>query len=448
MLSWKGINRQPNSLHIQPKKRSERGKMQGFLHCVLASLFLSTVWTRPQLADHDDHQHHLHHGEDEPHPVHGKGEKACHRLAPHNANFAFALYKQMAARVEAESKNVFFSPLGIATTLSLLAIGSKGDTHQQLFQALGYNQLTTAQVNEAYEHLQHMLAHSQEELKLDKGSAVVLQDGFKPLQKFLDDAKHYYQAQGFTVDFKKPEEAVQAINKFIAEKTDNKISDLLSSVQSDTLMVLLNYIYFRGKWEKPFDVKNTGKADFKVDENTTVSVDMMKRLGRYSYYYDRENHTSVLMLPYKGNASMMILLPCEGKMKDLEAILSKEYIKHWQDNLYRIVVDLEMPKFSVSGSYSLKEYLREMGVVSVFSDAADLSGISEDVGLKLSKVSHKAVLSVDEKGTEAAAATAAEMIPMSLPDTVSLNRPFLLLILEESTQSILFMGKIVNPTAQ
>ncbi|XP_035279988.1 alpha-1-antitrypsin homolog [Anguilla anguilla] len=420
--------------------------MQGFLHCALTSLLLVVVWTHSQGGDHKAHQQHLHHEMDKPHPVHGKGEEACHKLAPPNADFAFALYKKMATK--SESRNVFFSPLGISTALSLLGVGSKGDTHQQLYHALGYSQFTTAQVNEAYEHLQHMLGHSQGELKLDKGSAIVLQDGFKPLQKFLDDGKHYYQAQGFTVDFKKPEVAVQAINKFIAEKTDNKIPDLLSSVESDTLMVLLNYIHFRGKWEKPFDAKNTGKADFKVDENTTVSVDMMKRMGRYSYYYDRENHTSVLMLPYKGNASMMILLPCEGKMKDLEAILSKEYIRHWHDSLFKTVVDLEMPKFSVSGSYSLKEFLKEMGVVAAFSDTADLSGISEDVGLKVSKVSHKAVLSVDEKGTEAAAATVVEMIPMSLPDTVSLNRPFLLLILEESTKSILFMGKIINPTAQ
>lgn len=422
--------------------------MQGFLLYVVTSLLLSVVWTHPLADDQEDHQHHLHHGGDEPHPVHGKVEESSEKLAAHNADFAFALYKKMSKKAEAESKNVFFSPLGITTALSLLAAGSKGDTLQQLYQALGYSQLTTGEVNEAYEHLLHMLGHSQGEMMLGKGNAVVLQDGFKPSQKFLHDAKHFYQAQGFNVDFKKPEEAVQVINKFIAEKTNNKIPDLLNSVQSDTLMVLLNYIYFRGKWEKPFEEKNTVKADFKVDENTTVSVDMMKRLGRYSYYYDQENHTSALMLPYKGNTSMMILLPCEGKMKDLEAILSKEHIRHWHDNLYRSVVELEMPKFSVSGSYSLKEFLTEMGVVAAFSNAADLSGISEDVGLKVSKVSHKAVLNVDEKGTEAAAVTTVEMIPMSLPGTISLNRPFLLLILEDSTKSILFMGKIVNPTAE
>ncbi|KAJ8410163.1 hypothetical protein AAFF_G00201440 [Aldrovandia affinis] len=425
--------------------------MRGFLHCALASLLLSVVWTRPHHEDHadhtPDHHHHLHHEKSEPHAAHDHIGPTCHKLAPHNADFAFHLYKHLSAHAAADNKNIFFSPLGIATALSLLASGTKGDTHQQLFEAMGYGQLSTSEVNEAYEHLEHMLGHSQDLLQLDTGSAVVLQEGFKPLQKFLDDAKHYYQAQGFTVDFKQSEEAVKTINKFIAEKTHDKIPELMSSVDSDTLMVLLNFIFFRGKWEKPFDVKNTRKADFKVDNTTTVSVDMMRRTGRYEYYYDHENHTTVLMLPYKGNASMMILLPCEGKMKHVEDILSKEFIQHWHDNLFRSSVDLDMPKFSASGSYALKDILTEMGVVAAFSDTADLSGISEEVGLKVSQVSHKAVLSVDEKGTEAAAATAIEIIPMSLPHSMSINRPFLLLILEESTKSILFMGKIVNPTA-
>ncbi|KAJ8270037.1 hypothetical protein GJAV_G00109670 [Gymnothorax javanicus] len=423
--------------------------MRGFFLCAFASLLLCVVWAHPPGSgddhdDDDDDDHHkrlLHHGKDEPHP---KGKVSCIHLAPLNVDFAFTLYKKMAAK--AESKNVFFSPLGISSALSMLALGAKGDTHQQLFQALSYGELTPAQVNEAYELIFHMLGHIQGELKLNQGSAVVLQEGFKPLQKFLDDAKHYFQAQGFTVNFTKSEEAVQAINKFIAEKTENKIPDLLSSVASDTLMVLLNYIYFRGKWEKPFEEKDTVKADFKVDENTTVTVDMMRRTGRYSYYYDHENHTSVLMLPYKGKASMLVILPDEGKMAEVDAVINRTHVGHWHGKLHSSVVNLQVPKFKASGSYSLKELLTEMGVVAAFSDSADLSGITEEAGLKVSKVSHKAVLSVDEKGTEAAAATAVEMIPTSLPPSFHLNRPFFLFILEESTQSLLFMGKIVNPT--
>ncbi|KAG7461164.1 hypothetical protein MATL_G00207150 [Megalops atlanticus] len=428
-------------------------KMRGFLYCLLASLLLSVArpLPHPHVADHEghteEHFHHLHHGKDESHPDHSQVEEICHKLSSPNADFAFALYKHLNAKAEAESKNVFFSPLGISTALSLLSMGAKGDTHKQLFQVLGYSDLTSAQVSEAYEHLQHMLGHSQGALQLDTGSTLVLQEGFKPTQKYLEDAKHYFQAEGFTVDFKKQDLAIQEINKYIAKKTHDKIPEVMTSVESDTLLVLLNYIFFRGKWEKPFDPKDTHKADFHVDDTTKVTVDMMMRTGLFEYYYDRNNHTEVLMLPYQGNASMMILLPSKGKIKHVESIISKEYIRHWHKSLFGSSVDVFMPKFSASGSYSLKEVLTEMGVVAAFSDSADLSGISEEVGLKVSKVSHKAVLNVDERGTEAAAATTIEIVPESLPDRFVLDRPFLLLIVEESTRSILFMGKVVNPTA-
>ncbi|KAG9344737.1 hypothetical protein JZ751_010424 [Albula glossodonta] len=455
--------------------------MRGFLHCALASLLLCVAWSYPHHAsDHDhghDHDHHLHHGKDEPHPAHGEGEDPCHKLASPNADFAFALYKRLSVKANAESKNVFFSPLGIATALSLLSIGAKGDTHLQLFQTLGYENLTGAQVNEGYEHLHHMLGHSQEALQLDMGNALALQEGFKPIQKFLDDAKHYYQAEGFTVDYKKAEEAVKTINKFVADKTQNKIPELLTSVDSDTLMRLhsclrvaitsalttpslvevndfqshdptVRSISHYGKWEKPFNPENTRKADFMVDDTTTVSVDMMRRSGRYSYYNDNENHTAVLMVPYSGKASMMVLLPEKGKMKEVEAILSGDYVKHWHDSLYlKFYGIMNASQIHKHRPIDQEKHIDESGI-TLAKEKADLSGISEDVGLKVSKVSHKAVLSVDEKGTEAAAATAVEIMPMSLPDQVSLNRPFLLLIVEDSTRSILFMGKVVNPTAQ
>merc|ERR1719309_1616603 len=134
-------------------------------------------------------------------------------------------------------------------------------------------------------------------------------------------------------------------------------------------------------------------------------------------------------------------------MSEVEALINKDHIKKWHDSAFRSTVDLSVPKFSISADASLGDTLQGMGIVSAFSDNADFSGISEKVRLKLSKASHKAVLNVDEKGTEAAATTVMEMIPMSLPDTMTVNRPFLVFILEHSTRSILFMGKINNPTA-
>ncbi|XP_036419104.1 alpha-1-antitrypsin homolog isoform X1 [Colossoma macropomum] len=428
-------------------------KMSGRIHCCfLISILLVVVCAAPQAGhDHEDHSvdhhQHLHHGKDEPHPSHDGDDDLSDRLSLHNADFAFSLYKKLAAHSESKGKNIFFSPLSISMALSMLALGAKGETHSQIFSALGYSALTPDQVNEANEHIFHMLGHSQDATLLEAGSAVAIREGFKAVDKFLKDAQHYYQGEAFSLDFSKPEVAVQEVNKYIAKKTRNMITDVVKDLDQDTMMMLINFIYFRGKWEKPFEVEHTHKADFHVDENTKVSVDMMARTSRYSTYRDYNNFTSIIMVPYKSNTSMMIVLPDKGKMQEVENNIDKDQLKYWHDRLRYRVVDLFMPKFSISASFSLADTLEEMGIVSAFSETADFSGISEEIKLKASKVLHKAVLKVDEKGTEAAAVTYVEMIPHSRPPTINLNRPFLLFIVEDSTKSILFMGKITNPTA-
>uniref|UniRef100_A0A3B4CI28 Serpin domain-containing protein n=1 Tax=Pygocentrus nattereri TaxID=42514 RepID=A0A3B4CI28_PYGNA len=248
------------------------------------------------------------------------------RLAPHNADFAFSLYKKLAAHPEYQGKNIFFSPLSISMALSMLALGAKGETHSQIFSTLGYSALTPDQVNEGYEHLLHMLGHSQDTMLLEAGSAVASREGFKPVDKFLKDAQHYYQGEAFSVDFSKPEVAVQEVNKYIAKKTKDMITDVVKSLDPDTVMMLINFIYFRGKWKKPFDIKYTKKAEFHVDENTSVTVDMMNKESYYEYYRDWKNFSSIIMVPYKGNTSMMIVLPDEGKMQELEKNINKEHL--------------------------------------------------------------------------------------------------------------------------
>ncbi|XP_019947567.2 alpha-1-antitrypsin homolog [Paralichthys olivaceus] len=403
-----------------------------FASCALAALLLAVTWAHHHHHEHSDHGH--------------DSELSCHKLSSPNADFSFALYKSLNAKTAA-GKNIFYSPLGISTALSMLSTGARGETHRQLFSSLGYSALDEAKVNEAYEHLFQMLGHSQANQRLDVGSAVAVRSGFSPLETFLKNVKRFYSGEIFNVDFTKPQEAAAEINRVIASKTNDKIKDMVKDLDPEMAMVLINYVYFRGQWEKPFNANLTHKADFHVDEKTNVRVDMMKRMGRYDFYQDSDNHTTVIMLPYKSNTSMMIVLPDEGKMKEVEAYINKEYIRHWHDQLYRNSVTLYMPKFSISADASLVDTLKEFGVTDAFSDNADLSRMSAEVQLKVSKVSHQAVLSVDETGTEAAAATTLEIMPMSLPEVMTLDRPFLVFILEHSTRSILFMGKISDPTA-
>ncbi|XP_068433291.1 alpha-1-antitrypsin homolog isoform X2 [Clinocottus analis] len=410
----------------------------------LSALLLAVACAHPHHQGHDHDHHHGHghghdHGTDNAHD-HGHKMK-CTKLTAPNADFAFALYKSLSAKAAA-GKNIFFSPLGISTALAMLSTGAKGETHRQMFSMLGYSAFQQAEVNEAFEHLFHMTDSSQH---LDVANAVATRSGFTALQTFLKDVEHFYSAHVFDVNFAKPAEAVAEINRFIANKTHDKITDMVKDLDPDMAMVLINSVYFSGEWLKQFNVNHTKKADFHVDATTKVQVDMMKRTGRYDFYQDADNHTTVILLPYKGNTSMMIVLPDEGKMKEVEANIKKEHIAHWHDSLFRSSVDLFLPKFSISAKASLDSTLAEMGMADAFTDKADFSGITGEVKLKVSKVSHQAMLSVDETGTVAAGVTTIEVMPMSMPETMKVDRPFLAFILEHSTKSILFMGKISNP---
>lgn len=190
-----------------------------------------------------DHHHHLHHDKNEPHPS-GKN-CSSQTLSSQNADFAFTLYNKLSQQADAKGKNIFFSPLSISLALSTLALGAKDETHSQIFNILGYSSFTEDQVNEAYEHLLHILDHK-EGVLLETGGGLAIREGFKPVDKFLKDLQHFYRAEAFTVDFSKPEAAVKEVNKFIAKKTKDTITDMVKTLDADTVIVLLNYIYFRG----------------------------------------------------------------------------------------------------------------------------------------------------------------------------------------------------------
>ncbi|XP_005343568.1 serine protease inhibitor A3N-like isoform X1 [Microtus ochrogaster] len=371
-------------------------------------------------------------------------------LTSTNTDFTFSLYKELT--LKNPDKNIVFSPLSISAALAVLSLGANNNTLQEILKGLKFNLTETpeADIHLGLGQLLLMFGQPNEELQISIGSTMFVEKQMQILAEFKEKARALYQAEVSSVDFQKPHEAKKLINDFVRKQTQGKIKDLISDLDEDTVMVLVNYIYFKGKWETPFDPDLTFASDFYVDNEKTVKVPMMKvKFLTTPYFRDEELSCTVVELKYTGNASALFILPDQGKMQHVEASLQPETLRKWRDSLMpRKIEELSLPKFAISTDYSLQDILPQLGIREVFSTQADLSGITGSRELRVSQVVHKAVLDVAETGTEAAAATATMIMGSALirnPLRVNFSRPFLIIISDTDTQTLHFMAKITNP---
>lgn len=338
----------------------------------------------------------------------------------------------------------------------MLSLGASSDTWTQILQGLGFNltEVQESDIHRGFQHLLHTLNLPNDNLETRVGCALFLSQNLQLLPRFLNDTVAFYESKLFRTNFLDSEGTTQLINNHVKEETQGKIENLVSGLSTDTVMVLVNYIYFKGQWEQPFNHLETTPQDFFVDDNTVVKVPMMFQDKKHHWYlHDRHLPCSVLRMDYKGNARALFILPNKGKMGQVEEVLTPEMLARWntllQKSSYYRELELYIPKFSISDSYSLDEVLPQLGIRDLFSQQANLSGIAAQENLLVSKSFHKAVLDVDEAGTEAAAATSISTVFLSSKHNdkvLKFNRPFLMVIFSTDTQSILFLGKVVNPT--
>ncbi|NWR01231.1 A1AT protein, partial [Paradoxornis webbianus] len=411
--------------------------------CFLVAMLHLSVHSLTQTAHHTDQPEAT-----DPQEQHSHEEdplESCQRIVSSNTDFAFQFYRQ--AATQEPNRNIFFSPVSISTALALLALGSRGNSQAQVLEGLAFN-LTNIQkeeIHHGFGQLLLLLHRPGSQVQLSMGSTLFMDKHLKPTKAFLKDIKKLYRGKAVSSSFQNATEAKKEINDYVKNKTHGNINQILKDLDPNTLMVIVNYIYFKAYWENPFNIKGTHKDYFHVNAKTSVEVEMMTRDGFYKAFSDRHLSCEVVRIPYKGDVAALFILPNKGKMKQLERALTKNTVSKWERSLQRWRMELHIPKLSISGTYDLKRMLMNLGVTDVFSDRADLSGITGNPDVKVSKATHKALLKIHENGTEVAAASSIDFLPHSAPPILKFNHPFLLLIIDQYTQSILFMGKIVNP---
>jgi len=371
-----------------------------------------------------------------------------------NNMFAFDLYRQ----VRQGADNLFFSPYSISMALAMTYAGARGDTAHEMAGAMQFY-LPSDSLHPAFNYVDQQLASRGEgaQGKDEKGfrlnvvNAIWGQKDHAFESEYLDVLARNYGAGLRVLDFKtQPEPSRVTINEWVEEQTESRIKDLIptGAIDSLTRLVLTNAVYFNAAWESQFEESATVPGVFRLIAGRELTVPMMRQTA-YFGYGEGAAFTTV-ELPYDGNElSMVILLPGEGQFEAFENALDNDVLRDVVGSLQRTRLDLTMPKFKMETSFGLNDALADLGMKAAFDPAtADFSGMDGTRDLYITDVIHKAFVEVDESGTEAAAATAVIVGQTSVPPdplVVTIDRPFLFLIRDIETGTILFLGRVMNP---
>ena len=374
------------------------------------------------------------------------------KLVSANTKFAFDLFNKLLT--EDINRNIFISPLSISIALAMTYNGAEGTTKDAMAKTLNFGNMTLEDINQGYSDLIGSLENVDQAVRLLIGNSVWMKKEFEPAVKpsFLQNVGTSYDSEMFTRDFGSPQ-TVNEINSWVNKRTEGKIKEIVKDLSPELVMFLINAIYFKGTWITEFDKTKTLQQDFFLRDGSTVRVDMMTTAGNFSYYSDE--NCEIARLPYgRDKVAMYIFLPKEGLSLDsfvasLNQTVHDEYVSRLQPAEDLIV---KMPKFEVEyGVKRLNSVLSKLGMGIAFDpDQANFSGIASTVSgnLYISYVDHKAVVEVNEEGTEAAAVTNVGIgytaVPAAPPSFV-VNRPFYYEIRDDRSGSVLFMGEILNP---
>ena len=364
--------------------------------------------------------------------------------------FAFNMYEEILKNVD---DNLVISPFSISTAMAMTYGGSGEETKDQMSKTLLFDRDMENFHKEFNEHVKMLEELAEEDIEFNIANGMWLQHDYPFLESYIETIQKYYGPVLHEADFKVDQEKERKeINNWVSDKTNQKIEDLISKgvLVKDTRLVIVNAIYFLSNWLEEFDKELTRKRDFHIDEETTVETEFMRKDDTFKYFEDE--HAQVLEIPYSGeDFSMMLILPRENLgLSEFEAKLDNKKYEKYTDSLSKNEVNLLFPKFKMRSKANLEGLLTQMGMPQAFSNKADFSRMTSEDDLKIDQVIHEAFIEVDEEGTEAAAATAVSIVVKSArPDEERIifraDRPFKFFIKDNKTNTILFMGRVMDP---
>ena len=381
----------------------------------------------------------------EPKPIALSAEQQL--LVENSKGFAFDLLREVCDNAD-ETENVFISPLSVSLALAMTYNGAGGTTRDAMHHTMQLPDLTPDQINKAWRQLMKDLGSVDPKVIMNIANSIWYREGFHVEPPFIAANETHYDAEVRELDFGRPD-AKEIINAWVAEKTNQLIDKIVEEISNQTVMILLNAIYFNGQWKYEFDPAETASLPFTLGDGTSVNLPVMQQISSYNYF--KHELFSVAELPYgRGNYSMLVFLPTPGT--PVGALIDAMDDDLWNDVRNRLSaprkLNLRLPKFKFAFEQQLNKALEHMGMGIAFSPSdANFSGINPLEQLFISEVMHKAFVEVNEEGTEAAAVTSVviERTSAEQPETFHVDRPFLFFITEKYTHAVIFSGRVMEP---
>ena len=364
------------------------------------------------------------------------------RLVEANTKFGFNLFHTLSQ--QQPNKNIFISPTSVALALSMTYNGVSGETKQEMTKVLELTGMTPQEINAANQGLQNSWQKVDPTVQVLIANSLWAQQGFSLKPEFLQTNQEYYQANVTELDFINPQ-APSIINNWVSQKTQGKIDRIVEEISPDEVLFLINAIYFKGNWETPFDKSKTANKTFSLSDGSSKQHPMMSQTAVYGYY--ETDKFEAVSLPYgkEGSLSMYIFLPrLNSNLETFLQQLTPENWNKWMQEFRKTNCIIEIPRFKMEYKVELKSTLIALGMAGIFDiSKADFSAMTDD-NVAVASVKHKTFVEVNEEGTEAAAVTSINL-PRGLSFQMNVNRPFFCAIRDHTTETILFMGTIVDP---